>query len=190
MNSSLDMAFRLQQLMNDSSPSNCSLPPPPDSLPVDPSQTGKMCPAAEDEYEFDCSKFAMTSSSICSTTVASSVSSLSTLDSSDFGLIKGWGSTLSRNRCVSNLSALGSVASETSIPRSSDYESNPNEAWGYFVDTVHDRWDGLPERWNGIDPILATQCSRRSSRNVLPVAQERSCVDWMSNCSVKLLNIQ
>ena len=135
------MTFRLQQLMDDSSSSNCSLPPPPDSLPSIPSQKYKICPAAtEDEYEFDCSKFSLPPSSICSTTVASSVSSLSTLDSSDSGLIKGWGSTLSRSRCVSNLSALGNVASETSIPRIATFESNRHEAsWGYYVDTPAER---------------------------------------------------
>lgn len=133
---SLDMSFRLQQFMNDSNCSSCSsLPTPPESLPKDSS------PSAAEEYEFDCTKFAILSSSTCSTTVASSVSSLSTQESLESGLIKGWGSTLSRGRCVNNLSALGSVASESSILRCpSGYESNPNEAsWGYFVDTPHDR---------------------------------------------------
>ena len=81
--------------------------------------------------------------SVCSTTVASSFSSLSTLDLSDHNLegsIKiSWGSsTLSRSGCVtSNLSALGNVAAQTSIPRRSGaYESGPHEdSWGYFVDT-------------------------------------------------------
>jgi len=132
---SLDMSFQLQQLMNDSASTYCSLSPPPDSLPKDSSPN-----AAADQFEFDCTKFTNLSSSICSTTVASSISSLSTQDSMGSGLIKGWGSTLSRSRCVSNLSALGSVASESSIPRRSGYESNPNEAaWGYFVDTPHKR---------------------------------------------------
>lgn len=134
---SLDMSFQLEQLMNDSSNcSICSFPTPPESLPTDSSPN-----AAADHYEFDCTKFAILSSSTCSTTVASSVSSLSTQESLESGLIKGWGSTLSRSRCVNNLSALGSVASESSIQRCpSGYKSNPNEAaWGYFVDTPHDK---------------------------------------------------
>ncbi|KAL7429377.1 hypothetical protein ACHAXM_001625 [Skeletonema potamos] len=142
MNSIEISAFQLQLLMgcSSSSTSDCILPPPPESLPTNPSMLKKICPAAEDEQEFDCSKFASPPSSICSTTVASSVSSLSSLDSATLGLAKGWGSTLSRSRCVSNLSALGSVASETSISRRSSYESKPHEAsWGYFVDTTHDR---------------------------------------------------
>lgn len=155
MNSIDISAFQLKQLMNNNSSSsssdNCSIPPPPESLPMNPSKMIKICLAAEDENEFDCSKFASQPSSICSTTVASSISSLSTIDSSDYG--HGWGSALSRNRCVRDLSALGSVASETSIPRRSKYESNPNESsWGYFVDTIG-RWDMLPERWSGVHPI-------------------------------------
>jgi len=35
---------------------------------------------------------------------------------------------------MSNLSALGGHASETSIPRQANYKSGPNQ-WGYFVDT-------------------------------------------------------
>jgi len=36
---------------------------------------------------------------------------------------------------MSNLSALGGSASETSIPRQACYKSGPNKGWGYFVDT-------------------------------------------------------
>lgn len=44
---------------------------------------------------------------------------------------------LSRSQCVSNLSALGGTASETSIKRQASCKSGPNEGWGYFVDTPH-----------------------------------------------------
>lgn len=124
---SIDIAFQMKKHMN--------LPPPP------PKTTGEQ----EQHGAGYCSKYTNTSqhSSVCSTTVASSFSSLSTLDLSDHNLegsIKiSWGSsTLSRSGCVtSNLSALGNVAAETSIPRRSGaYESGPHEdSWGYFVDT-------------------------------------------------------
>lgn len=54
----------------------------------------------------------------------------------------GWGSTLSRSRCVSNLSCLGSVNSEgtADMPRSRlDHTSFVNgDSWGYYVDSVSD----------------------------------------------------
>ena len=124
---SIDIAFQMKKHMN--------LPPPP------PKTTGEQ----EQHGAGYCSKYTNTSqqSSVCSTTVASSFSSLSTLDLSDHNLegsIKiSWGSTLSRSNCVtSNLSALGNVAAETSIPRRSGTfdDSGPHEdSWGYFVDT-------------------------------------------------------
>ncbi len=148
INSSSLLSFQLQQMTMDAEcGSSSSLPPPPESLPSHLSRI--ICPVAakeghKHEFEFDSSKFdsSCPPSSICSTTVASSISSLSTVDTSSTmqqDITKmGWGSTLSRSRCVTNLSALGGVASETSsISRrhSSHYESSPNEAYGYFVDT-------------------------------------------------------
>ena len=125
---SIDIAFQMKKHMN--------LPPPPETTDQEQHGAG-----------YCSKKYTNTShsqqSSVCSTTVASSFSSLSTLDLSDHnieGSIKiSWGSsTLSRSGCVtSNLSALGNVAAETSIPRRSGaYESGPHEdSWGYFVDT-------------------------------------------------------
>lgn len=127
---SIDIAFQMKKHMN--------LPSPPKTT----------CDQEQHRAGYCSKKYTNTShsqqSSVCSTTVASSFSSLSTLDLSDHnieGSIKiSWGSsTLSRSGCVtSNLSALGNVAAETSsIPRrSSAYESGPHEdSWGYFVDT-------------------------------------------------------
>ena len=124
---SIDIAFQMKKHMN--------LPPPPKTT----------CDQEQHGAGYCSKKYTNTSqqSSVCSTTVASSFSSLSTLDLSDHSLegsIKiSWGSsTLSRSGCVtSNLSALGNVAAETSIPRRPGaYESGPHEdSWGYFVDT-------------------------------------------------------
>jgi len=127
---SIDIAFQMKKHMN--------LPPPPKTT-CDQEQLGA---------GYCSRKYTNTSeqSSVCSTTVASSFSSLSTLDLSDHNLEGSifcqisWGSgTLSRSQCVtSNLSALGNVAAETSIPRRSGAydESGPHEdSWGYFVDT-------------------------------------------------------
>ncbi len=81
-------------------------------------------------------------SSYCSTsTQESSTSSSSCLSN---GRQKGGG--LSRSRCVTNLSALGGSAAETSIPRQrhGSSKSGPNQhhhEWGYFVDTAG-KWRG------------------------------------------------
>jgi len=61
--------------------------------------------------------------------------SYSSQDSASSFISKSRVCGLSRNRCMSNLSALGGHASETSIPRQTYYKSGPNQGWGYFVDT-------------------------------------------------------
>lgn len=129
---SIDIAFQMKKQTN----CEMNLPPPPKNT----SEQEQHGAVYYSKYNTNTSQ----QSSLCSTTVASSFSSLSTLDLSDHnqeGSIQiSWGSgTLSRSNCVtSNLSALGNVAAETSIPRRSGAydESGPHEdSWGYFVDT-------------------------------------------------------
>ena len=71
----------------------------------------------------------------------SSYSSYSSGESSASSCIsKSQKGGLSRSRCVgNNLSALGGIASETSIKRCQVPKSKPNEGWGYFVDTPDEK---------------------------------------------------
>mmetsp|Transcript_8532 Transcript_8532/g.17226 ORF Transcript_8532/g.17226 Transcript_8532/m.17226 type:complete len:104 (+) Transcript_8532:63-374(+) len=78
-----------------------------------------------EESSYDASSFPPAS-------MASSYGSFSSQESASSCMSKVGG--LSRSRCMSNLSALGGSASETSIPRQANYKSGPNQ-WGYFVDT-------------------------------------------------------
>ena len=61
--------------------------------------------------------------------------SYSSVESASSCISKSQACGLSRSRCMSNLSALGGHASETSIPRQTYCKSGPNQGWGYFVDT-------------------------------------------------------
>ena len=102
--------------------SNCHLPPPPMSL---------------DSSGFDqfnsMSSFNSFGSQFSQGTEASSPNAMSSDKKS-----------LSRSRCIANLSAMGSVNSEgSSMSRSSvsKYELPvTNAGWGYFVDSVESRW--------------------------------------------------
>mmetsp|Transcript_5338 Transcript_5338/g.9550 ORF Transcript_5338/g.9550 Transcript_5338/m.9550 type:complete len:140 (+) Transcript_5338:42-461(+) len=95
-------------------------------------------------YELDCTLFECMSPSPSS--ASSSCGSLSSQEepqdheppsSSPRGMTKGWGSTMSRSRCVHNLSTLGSACSESSISarQVSSFGTGPSEGWGYYVDT-------------------------------------------------------
>ena len=119
-----------------------------------------------DHHSFDCSSFdfaAMTTTMLSpSPSLTSSFNSLSSQESSiitpssssspqspcsppnrPLGSIKGWGSTLSRSRCVNNLSSFGGgsdsadvgVCSRRTIPASCNNKSGAKDGWGYFVDT-------------------------------------------------------
>ncbi len=82
-----------------------------------------------EDSSYDASFFASPAS------LASSYDSYSSQDSASSCISKSKVGGLSRSLCVSNLSALGGNASETSIPRQASYKSGPNQGWGYFVDT-------------------------------------------------------
>lgn len=91
--------------------------------------------ATESRFELDCSRFdciapspSFASSSRCN------LSSSQAGSHSKRDMIKGWGSNLSRSRCIRNLSSLGSRSSSESIPISPPL-AGPNEGWGYYVDT-------------------------------------------------------
>lgn len=105
--------------------SYASVPTPPGMIAA---SMMKMNVSFEDS-SFDASSFAShTSLSSSYDSYASHESASSFISSSKVG-------GLSRSRCMSNLSALGGNASETSIPRQTSYKSGPNQGWGYFVDT-------------------------------------------------------
>ena len=110
-----------------------------------------------DNHSFDCSSFdfaAMTTMLSPSPSLTSSFNSLSSQESSSspqspcsppnrpLGSIKGWGSTLSRSRCVNNLSSFGGgsdsadvgVCSRRTTPAYNN-KSSANDGWGYYVDT-------------------------------------------------------
>ena len=133
----IEFAYQFGGMSVDSSSS--SVPPPPASLSSSSSASSSL------PYELDCTGFDGMSSSP-SLASLSSYGSLSSQDepqghesqsSSPRGMTKGWGSTMSRSRCVHNLSTLGSACSESSIsPRQiSSFGTGPNEGWGYYVDT-------------------------------------------------------
>lgn len=82
-----------------------------------------------EDSSYDASSFASPAS------MASSYDSYSSQESASSCISKSKVGGLSRSRCMSNLSALGGNASETSIPRQAYYKSGPNQGWGYFVDT-------------------------------------------------------
>ena len=114
-----------------------------------------------DHHSFDCSSFdfaAMTTTMLSpSPSLTSSFNSLSSQESSiisstqspcsppnrPLGSIKGWGSTLSRSRCVNNLSSFGGgsdsadvgVCSRRTIPAYNN-KSGATDGWVYFVDTI------------------------------------------------------
>lgn len=137
---SLSLAYSMRTMSITSSTN--SMPEPPESLHF----------SSSTSYELDCSKFdcgglspsTPSLASLSYNSLASQESSLSQQSSSTLssqGNINGWGSTLSRSRCVHNLSALGcsssadvgvSTRSARDIP---PYESTPNEGWGYYADT-------------------------------------------------------
>ena len=104
--------------------STSSVPTPPAMM------AASMMSISFDDYSsYDASSFAPPAS------LSSSYHSFSSQDSASSCLSQSKVGGLSRSRCISNLSALGGNASETSIPRQSSYKSGPNQGWGYFVDT-------------------------------------------------------
>ena len=67
--------------------------------------------------------------------LTSSYASSSSSESASSYISKRHIGSLSRSRCVGNLSALGGAASETSTKRRKVAKSGANQGWGYFVDT-------------------------------------------------------
>lgn len=124
---SLEIAYQIR-ISNDSN----YMSEPPKTLGSSSPQSPPPC-----SHELDCSRF----DSYSSSTTSSSMYSQSSQQPYGGVLVKGFGITLSRSRCMTNLSSLGNVATETSIPLQlsgpTHYESGPNEgSWGYFVDSV------------------------------------------------------
>lgn len=91
--------------------------------------------SSSQDYELDSSMFDVMSAS-------SSFGSQSSLPQHNGNrMVKGWGSALSRSRCVNNLSSLGSASSESSARISQPRPHNANigsPGWGYYADTVVD----------------------------------------------------
>eukprot|EP00986_Skeletonema_menzelii_P012405 scaffold6832_cov81-Skeletonema_menzelii.AAC.28 len=100
-----------------------SVPTPPGMI------AASMMSISFDDSSYDASFFAPPAS------LSSSYDSYSSQESASSCMSKSKVGGLSRSRCMSNLSALGGNASETSIPRQTFYKSGPNQGWGYFVDT-------------------------------------------------------
>lgn len=128
---SLENAYQIR-ISNDSNYTS----EPPKTLGSSSPQSPPPC-----SHELDCSRFDSYSSSTTSSTTSSSMYSQSSQQPYGGVLVKGFGITLSRSRCMTNLSSLGSVATETSIPLQlsgpTHYESGPDKgSWGYFVDSV------------------------------------------------------
>lgn len=135
---SQELAYRLSRIAMDSS-SGCAHPPPPESLP------------SSSPYELDCSRFDSMSSTASLSYSSFSTSSYSSSSSSrqeqpqghqlipsspsPRGMIKGWGSAMSRTRCMNSLSSLASTSSFGSGFCSESSQPTPNEGWGYFADT-------------------------------------------------------
>lgn len=144
MNStSSQLAFQLRLVSLDS---QFSVSEPPQSLQ---SSASGSC------YEMDCSSFDMLPSSrapsIGSTSSSSQFQPTSHHHQHSMhyhqyqhqphqlnnGLVKGFRSTLSRSRCISDLSSLGSTSSISSRASQMHQGSSPNEGgWGYFVDST------------------------------------------------------
>ena len=133
---SIELAYKLGRISMDSS--SGSVPPPPASLSSSSSMSSSL------PYELDCTGFEDMSPSPSS--ALSSYGSLSSQEepqgyesqsSLSRGMSKGWGSTLSRSRCVHNLASLGSACSEssTSTRQIPPYGTGTNEGYGYFVDS-------------------------------------------------------
>ncbi|KAL7460364.1 hypothetical protein ACHAXS_000820 [Conticribra weissflogii] len=131
---SLELAYQMKSLAMDS---RQSVPRQPETL------SGNMPASSALNFQMDSSRFDMMSSSALSS--FESPCNQSQLYSSMVkgkGMSHGWGSTLSRSRCVSNLSCLGSVSSEGSgeLPHSRLYYTSLDngDSWGYYVDSVSD----------------------------------------------------
>jgi hypothetical protein len=125
---SFEFVYQMKRLSIDSIDSMLS-PPEVLSLSMMSSST-----ADSQEYELDCSRFASMMQTPSFQSSSAHQHSIERRMSNE-----RWGSSgLSRNRCVHNLSALGSASaadvscSSRKIP---SYESTPNVGWGYFVDT-------------------------------------------------------
>ncbi|KAL3797778.1 hypothetical protein ACHAWO_000395 [Cyclotella atomus] len=110
---SLELTYQMQRMAI--SPACSELPPPPHTL--------------------DCSGFDKFNSM---SSFNSFESQLSQSQASVGSFTSNRGKSLSRSRCVANLSTMGSVSTEGSglsiafVPK---YGGGPN-AWGYFVDSV------------------------------------------------------
>ena len=101
------------------------IPTPPDMI------AASMMSLSFEDSSYDASSFAPPATD----SFASSYGSYSSQESASSCISKSQVGGLSRSRCISNLSALGGNASETSIPRQAFYKSGPNKGWGYYVDT-------------------------------------------------------
>ena len=83
----------------------------------------------------------ISSTSTLRASLTSSYCSYSSKESASSCISKSQVRGLSRSRCVGNLSALGGMASDSSVKIKSQvsysykFSPNANEGWGYFVDT-------------------------------------------------------
>jgi hypothetical protein len=111
--------------------SSCSVPSPLDMIAA-----SMMCSMSFEDSTYDASSFPSPAS------LTSSHNSHSSQESTSSCISMRKVGGLSRSRCLSNLSALGGHASETSILRQAAYKAGPNHGWGYFVDT--------PSTWRDI----------------------------------------
>eukprot|EP00984_Skeletonema_dohrnii_P002319 scaffold804_cov85-Skeletonema_dohrnii-CCMP3373.AAC.4 len=154
MNSSLDMAFRLQQLMDDSSSSNCSLPPPPDSLPGIPPRPARCAPPLKTNTSLTAQSLPWHRPQYGGVAHFQGVDALITSQP---------------------LEVLPQKRAYHAVPITSPIQMNPLGVT-LLIPSTTDEMVYPTMKWDR-SHSSATQCSRRSSRNVLPVAQEHSCVD-------------
>lgn len=133
---SFDLAYEMKYVLADY---HCSDSPSPEMLP------SIMRRSLDSDYELDCTRFGGAMPSNSSESSLESQAGLSETPcetKTGRGLVKGWGSALSRSRCLNDLSSLGSASSDSSTSskrRRTSYVAGPNatrDSWGYFVDTL------------------------------------------------------
>mmetsp|Transcript_27474 Transcript_27474/g.56514 ORF Transcript_27474/g.56514 Transcript_27474/m.56514 type:complete len:134 (+) Transcript_27474:120-521(+) len=131
---SLELAYHMKSLAVDSRDSN---PQTQETL------SGNMPVMAAQNFQMDSTRFDM----MFSNTISCQESQYNQPRQHhsmkrEMSIRHGWSSTLSRSRCVSNLSCLGSVTSEGTSDMSHsrlDHTSfDKSDSWGYYVDSVSD----------------------------------------------------